>query len=371
MSAERPWTAREDAQLRQLVDRGDAPDSIVAELSVRLGRSPRDVRIRGHKLHNIRLTRLARDRGETPPPVRFVLPEEMFGKRASARGVTALYRYRPLRNETDLDRAVGEALHGRFYFPTRAQLRASDDSDLKLKYVIGDRDKIKNRIMDESQLLGMSPSEAAAIYARFSSGSLMKQRLRWFNTVHAAELDRTFGTICFTTGGNTDAKMWREYASGHEGYCLHLNARMPPLSDALPVEYSNDRREIDIADEGWRSFVDLMLHKRLRYEWEKEYRILYLPGWLEPVQVDKDRYATIHPRCIAGITFGAQIRPEYRTELLMHLQPIAKGIFEGFDTSPVFRSELPELYQAFRDPAGMVTVKPFEFDVVNREQIFG
>jgi hypothetical protein len=375
MSADRKWTPAEDALLRQLVQQGKPPKEVIAELSTRFSRSPEDVRIRGLSLHQILEAERARDQGLPPPRVRVKLfqehAQEFLAKHASAQGVSTLYRYRPLRNEKELDWAIGEALRGRFYFPTRAQLRANDDSDLRLKFVMPDKEKARAIIRDQQQLRGVSPRDAAEENARWESASYMKRHLRWYNDVYASQLDRSFGTLCFTSGGGTNPKFWREYAAGHGGVCLHLDARTGPLSEAMLVEYSDEKHEIEITDISWPPFLNLMLHKRTKYQWEKEYRILYLPDMWDPLLADDDRYATIHPRCVIGITFGANVRPDYRTEFLLSLQPMAPAIFEESDFGRILRADLPPLYQAALDASGsVVTVKPFKFDYATREQIF-
>ena len=125
---DRPWTSQEDAYVRMLVQRRVRVDVIVQTLATQFARPRSDVARRVMDLLDMTAIAFADATGRPPPRVPVGINREMLDRRACAHDLAMLYRYRPMRNETELDRACGEALFGRFYFPNRAQL--NDDLDL-------------------------------------------------------------------------------------------------------------------------------------------------------------------------------------------------------------------------------------------------
>lgn len=335
---------------------GTSQQDIAQTIAARLQRPLHDVQRRIIGVYDALTAELTARFGlQSPHPVG--VHPQMRERRAGAHGIATLYRYRPMRDEAELDRACGEALLGRFYFPTRAQLQ--DDLDLRLQFVMSDKKKARDWLREHTPFSVRTDAEKAKIDAQWDDESFLASVLDEFNTKFAAKTCKPFGAICFTTGGDTDPKFWNEYAGNHSGVCIHWDARTSPLSDALKVAYSDDAHQIEVTDESTLPFVELMLRKRTSYDWEMEYRILYLPRMFAPVKVDKDRLTHFHPRSIVGITFGADVRPEYRREFLLCIEPQIPATFEEHQMDRIFRADVPPLYQAFRDAAGGITVKPF------------
>lgn len=130
-----------------------------------------------------------------------------------------------------------------------------------------------------------------------------------------AAIDRS--SVCCFNSVWDDPRMWAQYADDHKGYCLafELDGNWPEDAVPIPVNYSEERPEIDLAvdtmedrDAAWHYVEGSIFTKSSHWRGEEEVRVFRHetpPGLL-----------AFPPSALKAVYLGLQIRPENRERLI-------------------------------------------------------
>lgn len=99
-----------------------------------------------------------------------------------------------------------------------------------------------------------------------------------------------------------DMLMWAHYANSHKGYCLELDATVPPLSFANRVRYVPERPTFRLFDPNKaEKLMHMLLNKADFWEHEHEWRMV------RPIEQGP---LIFPPEGLKSIIFGAGIMPD-------------------------------------------------------------
>ena len=125
--------------------------------------------------------------------------------------------------------------------------------------------------------------------------ALREQMSDWRTNIDA------IGVLSLTEMSN-DMLMWAHYANSHKGYCLELDATVPPLSLAYRVSYADERPIFRIFDQNRLDIIQrALLHKAKFWENEREWRV---------VTTAKTRQLIFPAKALKSIIFGASMEDE-------------------------------------------------------------
>jgi hypothetical protein len=125
---------------------------------------------------------------------------------------------------------------------------------------------------------------------------------------------------------------WAHYADQHRGVCIHFDVRrgvQSPFCFARQVIYSRRRPVFEVPLLPRDEFTianGVGLTKHSGWSYEDEFRLLSNPDSLQGFLSRRDRLATFDPRCLVGLTLGANMPEECQHELIAlactHTPPI-------------------------------------------------
>lgn len=224
-----------------------------------------------------------------------------------------LYKYRPLRSETDLARAI-RVLDGAIYAAHRATFNDPFDCSpvAEIRRRPGHkRDVVKDLVFEENRSINRRARRVLLQGARRNLEGFDLDRL--LGQVLAGLHDRT-GVVSLSSKPD-DLLMWGHYASEHTGICLRLNIeeRGANIRYAYPIRYSDDRPIVmyPFRDDDEELIVAAFLVKARCWQYECEWRLLYHDG-----PGEKPFRAT----SADGIIFGARTPETYIRALSEHIR---------------------------------------------------
>ena len=132
------------------------------------------------------------------------------------------------------------------------------------------------------------------------------------------------GVCCFS-GVMDSYLMWGHYAAGHTGFLIEYRTDSFPLSEILPVRYSEQLHVVDYKKmtSGLPAMYDeIMTHKGHHWAYEKEYRLIHKGR-------DNRVSLSIEPDAIKAIYFGARCERADRSTIGRLVADLDVEIYEA------------------------------------------
>lgn len=119
---------------------------------------------------------------------------------------------------------------------------------------------------------------------------------------------------CFTTSKD-NLLFWAHYANSHKGFCVKFDASIAPISMAYRVQYSNDYPQAIYPGPSDIRASRIALVKSKEWEYEQEYRSIFIPGLIRKQPQDKDSLL-MPPETIKAVYLGVKMPEEEKSLLL-------------------------------------------------------
>lgn len=139
-------------------------------------------------------------------------------------------------------------------------------------------------------------------------------------------IQKTFSEIriCSFTTNKENLLFWSHYADSHKGFCVEFDASKLPFSYAFKVRYKDEYPEVTYpSPPSVRGFRPALV-KSKAWEYEEEYRIVFVPEALQQPKNDGESLI-LNGSEIKHVYFGACMASEHK-DVLVDL--IGKGPFD-------------------------------------------
>jgi hypothetical protein len=181
---------------------------------------------------------------------------------------TLLYRYFPLGNPKNVSR-VADYFKGRVYFSSPTYF--NDPFELSSTVLPPTYEVFIKALEKDPNFHTFSKSQLSKEYKKLKE-DFMRKPEQAFSKDWVANI----GILCLTESFMNHL-MWAHYADSHRGICIGLEKQKAPFNNAMQVEYSTERPEIEYPLH--RIFTDkdleqLLLTKSIEWSYEKEWRII-------------------------------------------------------------------------------------------------
>lgn len=170
--------------------------------------------------------------------------------------------------------------------------------------------KIRTHLIKVLKARGIPKKEAESQTSKFMRNPELVRNSIFDSTLKVYSEVR----ICSFT---TDAKnllFWSHYGNSHRGLCIEFDATIFPISYAYKVQYKDEYPKINYpTPDDQRIFIPF-LTKAIEWEYENEYRILFIPESLDQPKND-GKSLLLNGNEITNIYFGACMDEKSKEEI--------------------------------------------------------
>lgn len=138
--------------------------------------------------------------------------------------------------------------------------------------------------------------------------------------------------ICSFTTTNRNLLFWSHYASSHKGFCIEYDATVFPISYAFKVRYVDKYPEVQYPAPADKTGLKPALLKSKDWEYENEFRTIFVPSDVNVGQPDNDGSSLIlKGNEIKNIYFGVKMDEEDKHILirLVNKGPFNPGLWDS------------------------------------------
>jgi hypothetical protein len=227
-------------------------------------------------------------------------------------GVTSLYKFIRIdwSKKCRLDHLL---IHAKLYQAHPTEL--NDPFECKPQFVwplTGCRAaKIRAHLIKSAKKIGIKKKSAEKRAAKaMSNPDSTEKIIRDAITRNYANL-----RICSFTETKENLLCWSHYANSHTGICVEFDATVLPISYAYKVKYLDDYPEIQYPHDDAVTAFRPALTKSKEWEYEQEYRIIFVPG--SSTQPNNDGESLVlKGNEITNIYFGANMKNDDKKRLM-------------------------------------------------------
>lgn len=179
--------------------------------------------------------------------------------------------------------------------------------------------EIRKRLIQVARDRGCSKKEAEALISKNMTNREFVEK-----SIYGA-IQKSFSEmrICCFTKSKDNLLFWAHYADAHKGFCLEYDATILPIKFAFKVTYENEYPEVEYPRPPDARGLAPALIKSKAWEYESEYRIIYIPN--VGTQLAGDGKSLLLPEnAIKNIYFGSDI-DSFDKETILGL--LAEGPF--------------------------------------------